>query len=199
LKRKQLRVNKLKRKVVEKKPQVKKVETTENLVNQDKNIISKKDMVDKQNQVGSKVKTEEKKVTKKLPDVKVPQKNKDNNAKEEKSKPTAKRPEITNREMYLEYKLEYKSKYEEYSRLISEIESTQRVFSELGDAWKKAPSSDQESINKKIVTLYEENFEKTQEMKGRYHKLHNELKELKQLIKNAKQFDLDSTSVQNHT
>jgi len=102
-----------------------------------------------------------------------------------------KRVQISSHEMYLEYKLEYQSKYEEYTSLISEISTTQKQFADLGEAWKKAPSTDQENINKQITTLYQQNFQKTQDMKARYRQLHNELKEIKQLIKEGKKFDLD--------
>jgi len=105
-----------------------------------------------------------------------------------------KEKQTDNREMYLECKLAYSSKYAEYMTLCKEIESTQKKqFSDLGEVWKTSKSTDQENIDKQIVALYKENYEKTQQRKARYQELHKELKRLKNIIKNSKLFEIDGS------
>jgi len=91
-------------------------------------------------------------------------------------------------ETYVEFvqrKSEYETKYEEYTKLRTEIGNVQKVFLDLGEKQKVASASEKESVEKEIKQLYAEKSENFQTMWRRHQVLHEELSMLKSLLREA--------------
>lgn len=102
-------------------------------------------------------------------------------------------------EEYAQLAYEYDKKYKEYTSLHREIEEVQKLFIEIGDSWKKATDGkEKERLDQQIKQLYQVHSQvkhvcsgvllctqKTQAKKQRHDKLHKELKEMKQRLKEA--------------
>jgi len=101
-----------------------------------------------------------------------------------------KRESITTYEQFLTNKKEYESKYAEYCRLRTEIEENRKKFAQLGEQWKKAASHEKDQLDKKIISLYNDRYEKVQINREKHEKLHRELKEIKRIVKEAEESNL---------
>jgi hypothetical protein len=84
---------------------------------------------------------------------------------------------------YKQDRLDFERKYQDYLKIRSQIESTQKKFADLGKAAEKASPTHREALNAQIVSLYKEQFEPLQKLKQQHTQLHQELKAIKQKVK----------------